>query len=174
MKKLISFVLVFTLAVCAAGCAREKPAFTGGAPETPKTAVLQGEGWSFTYDPALFEEDGGTTVRYIGADSPMPVYLTVQLYPDYTAEKLAEGLVLQSGSDSVKAEDASVGRDSIPAKAVTVERVVGEISEVTQIQRLYALDTDKGGLLIEAGSYDGAPEAAQEGLDAILASFALA
>lgn len=167
-------MLALALAFCAAGCAKEEPTVTGGLPEVPKTAVLQGEGWSFTYDSALFEADGSATVRYIGDDSPMPVYLTVQLYPDYTAEKLAEGLVLQSGSDSVKAEDASVGRDSLPAKAVTVERVVGEISEVTQLQRFYAVDTPAGGsVLIEAGSYDGAPEAARQGLDAMLASFVL-
>ena len=174
MKKLVLLALALALAVSAAGCGGEKSETAGGVPEAPKTAELRGEGWSLTYDPALFEPDGDATVRYIGDDSPMPVYLNVQLYPDYTAEKLAEGLALQSGDDSVKVEDAIVGRDSLPAKTVTVRQVVGEISEVTQIQHFYAVDTPAGGsVLIEAGSYDGAPAAARQGLDAILASFAL-
>lgn len=174
MKKLFCLTLALLLALCAAGCGREEPEVDlAELQKTPETMTMAGEGWSFTYDPLLFEDSGDMTVTYIGDDSPMPVYLAVQVFPGDTAQTLAEGLRLQSGSDDTKIEDAAVGRDGLAAKYVYIERTVGEISEVTQYQRFYALDAAGGCVLLEAGSYDGAPEAANDGLEAMLNSFAL-
>lgn len=175
MKKVCCVTLALLLILCAAGCGeKEKPGLDlGELNKTPEVKTLSGSGWSFEYDPELFAPSGDMTAAYTGADSPMPVYLAVQVFPGDTAADIAEGLRLQSGLDGVTIEDAFVGRDRLAAKYVYIERVVGEISEVTQYQRFYAVDTPVGCVLLEAGSYDGAPAAANEGLEAMLASFTL-
>lgn len=174
LKKVFCAMLALLLLVCAAGCGQEEPGISlDGLQTLPEAMTEEGDGWSYTYDPLLFEDSGGGTATYIGGDSPMPVYLAVQVFPGETAQTIAEGLRLQSGSDGARIEDAAVGRDGLAAKSVYIERTVGEISEVTQYQRFYALDTPEGCVLLEAGSYDGAPAAADEGLKNMLDSFAL-
>lgn len=174
LKKIFFVTLALVLALCAVGCGKEEPGISlEEMQKTPEVMTMAGDGWSFEYDPLLFEDSGDMTASYSGGDSPMPVYLTVQVFPGDTAETVAQGLRLQSGSDSTKIEDAAVGRDGLSAKLVYIERTVGEISEATQYRRFYAIDTQGGCVLIEAGSYDGAPAAAEEGLEAMLDSFAL-
>lgn len=72
-------------------------------------------------------------------------------------QTLAEGLVLQSGMDGVEIQGAYFEANSLKAKKVYVEK---KADKVTQQQAFFVIPVEKDSLLVEIGSYAGAPERA--------------
>ena len=131
-------------------------------------------GYSMTYDPTVFvldETDESDSYTYMTAEKlDASVYIAVQKYTDMDAQTLAEGLVLQSGSDDVEVQDAFFGADSLETKLVYVEK---EVEGVTQIQIFYVIPVEEGALLVEIGSYVGGPEVVDWKIEEMLGTFAL-
>ena len=131
-------------------------------------------GYSMTYDPTVFvldETDESDSYTYMTAEKlDASVYIAVQKYTDMDAQTLAEGLVLQSGSDDVEVQDAFFGADSLETKLVYVEK---EVEGVTQIQIFYAIPVEEGVLLVEIGSYIGGPQVVDWKIEEMLGTFTL-
>ncbi len=85
-------------------------------------------------------------------------------------QTLVEGIVLQSGVDDVKAEDTFFGADGIESKCINIEK---EVDGIKRIQVFYAIPIGKGSLLIEIGSYAGAPESVDWKFEEMLGKFTL-
>lgn len=145
-------------------------------PEEDNTsAVWESEfGYSMTYDPTVFTVDDTTDIdvfSYNTAESmEAPVYISVQKYSDMDAQTLADGIVLQSGMDGTEALDTYFGAGSLAAKCVYMEQ---DINGVKQIQIFYAIPIESGSLLVEIGSYIGAPLNVDSKLEEMLGTFTL-
>lgn len=145
-------------------------------PEEDNTsAVWESEfGYFMTYDPTVFTVDDTTDIdvfSYNTAESmEAPVYISVQKYSDMDAQTLADGIVLQSGMDGTEAQDTYFGADSLAAKCVYMEQ---DINGVKQIQIFYAIPIESGSLLVEIGSYIGAPLNVDSKLEEMLGTFTL-
>ena len=129
-------------------------------------------GYSCTYDPTVFVlDDTGDGDRFSYRTSETlaaPVYMSVQIHSDMSAETLAEGLALQSGIDGVEVQDTYFGANGTATKSVYIEQ---EINGVNQIQTFYAIPSGTGSLLVELGGYVGMPESAEHKLQEITGSF---
>lgn len=129
-------------------------------------------GYSCMYDPTVFVLDDtgeGDYFSYQTAETlAAPVYMSVQVYADMSAEAVADGLVLQSGIDGVEVQDTYFGASGEAAKSVYIEQ---EINGVKQIQTFYAIPSGTGSLLVELGGYVGMPEAAEHKLEEITGTF---
>ena len=139
-------------------------------PDPPAAPVYEtgsGEGYLFEYSPDAFEKTGDDTWTYT-AQTLLPVYIAVQRLPDRTPEDTAAGLALQSGSDTAVPRDVYFGSEGVEALHVHVEKAV---DGATQIQDFYAMSYKGGTLLVEAGTYAGAPEQADDALKIVLDSF---
>lgn len=145
-------------------------------PEEDNTsAVWESEfGYSMTYDPTVFTVDDTTDIdvfSYNTAESmEAPVYISVQKYSDMDAQTLADGIVLQSGMDGTEALDTYFGAGSLATKCVYMEQ---DINGVKQIQIFYAIPIESGSLLVEIGSYIGAPLNVDSKLEEMLGTFTL-
>lgn len=132
-------------------------------------------GYSCTYDPTVFVlDDTGDGDRFSYRTSETlaaPVYMSVQMHSDMSAETLAEGLALQSGIDGVEVQDTYFGANGIATKSVYIEQ---EINGVNQIQTFYAIPSGTGSLLVELGGYVGMPDGAEHKLQEITGSFSFA
>lgn len=129
-------------------------------------------GYSMKYDPSVFtfDDTGESDVFTYNQTVEAPVYLSVQKYSDMDAQTLAEGLVLQSGIDGVKVQDANFGADGIAAKLVYVEK---EVEGVKRIQIFYGIPAGEGSLLVEMGSYVGVSENVDAKFEEMLGTFSL-
>lgn len=129
-------------------------------------------GYSCMYDPTVFVLDDtgdGDKFSYQTAETlAAPVYLSVRLHSDMSAEALAEGLVLQSGIDGVEVQDTYFGADGTATKCVYIEQ---ELNGVNQIQTFYAIPSETGALLVELGGYVGMPDGAEHKLQEITGTF---
>lgn len=127
---------------------------------------------TLTYDPTVFGlDDTGDGDRFSYRTSETlaaPVYMSVQIHSDMSAETLAEGLALQSGIDGVEVQDTYFGANGTATKSVYIEQ---EINGVNQIQTFYAVPSGTGSLLVELGGYVGMPESAEHKLQEITGSF---
>lgn len=132
-------------------------------------------GYSCTHDPTVFvlyDTGDGDRFSYQTSETlAAPVYMSVQMYSDMSAETLAEGLALQSGIDGVEVQDTYFGANGTATKSVYIEQ---EINGVNQIQTFYAVPSGTGSLLVELGGYVGMPEGAEHKLQEITGSFSFA
>ena len=132
-------------------------------------------GYSCMYDPTVFVLDDtgeGDNFSYQTNETlAAPVYISIQGYSDMGADVLADGLVLQSGIDGLKAQDTYFGAKGIETKCVYLEQ---ERNGVNQIQTFYVIPLENGSLLVEIGGYVGMPERAEQKLEEITGSFSLA
>lgn len=132
-------------------------------------------GYSCTYDPTVFVlDDTGDGDRFSYQTSETlaaPVYMSVQLHSDMSADTLAEGLALQSGIDGVEVQDTYFGANGTATKSVYIEQ---EINGVNQIQTFYAIPSGTGSLLVELGGYVGMPDGAEHKMQEITGSFSFA
>lgn len=144
-------------------------------PEDNGSVLWESElGYSMTYNPMVFtlDDTGEQDIfTYNTAESSgVPVYMSVQSYPDMDAQTLAEGLALQSGMDGVEVQDVRFGADGLDTKNVYIER---EAEGLTQIQIFYAIPADEGALLVEIGSYVGVPVVVDGYFEEMLGTFSL-
>lgn len=131
-------------------------------------------GYSMTYNPTAFTlDDGGdhdTFVYNSNENTDAPIYITVQPYTDFDVKTAADGLVLQSGRDDVKATEAYFGADSIKTQSVYIEK---DVNGVKQIQTFYVIPVGSGSMIVEIGSFVGTDAKTDAKIEEMLGTFSL-
>ena len=177
-KKYIYLVLICMISMTA--CANNAKISTNQENESPSEntdLVLEESrlGYSMKFDPAVFalNDSGDDLDIYTYHTSETldgPVYIAVQSYSNMNAQTLADGIVLQSGQDSVTAQDTYIGSDSLESKCVYYEEGV---NGVTQTHTFYAVPREDGSLLVEITGYLNMPQQIEVKFKEMLDTFAL-